>query len=154
MALRTKVEIPAQITSLRQQSTSQLRDIWQTVYRSEAPTKLRREFLIAFLAYRLQELECGGLKKETRRHLRELARSSSRGVEQEGPRSHLKPGTQLLRNWHGERHEVIVTDSGFEYGGGNYKSLSQIARKITGTPWSGPAFFGLRKVASDKEVVG
>jgi hypothetical protein len=144
--------VPKQIAAVRRKSTSQLREIWQTVYRGEAPAKLRREFLIAFLAYRIQELEFGGLRQETKKRLRELSRPFSRDAGQPNPRSVMRPGTQLFREWHGERHEVCVMDSGFEYRGIRYKSLSQIARKITGTAWSGPAFFGLRKTGSKTQV--
>jgi hypothetical protein len=56
----------------------------------------------------------------------------------------IKPGTCLLRHWRGEGHEVRVTASGYEYKGASFPSLSHIARQITGTRWSGPAFFGLR----------
>jgi hypothetical protein len=54
----------------------------------------------------------------------------------------------MVRHWRGKPHEVLVTDSGFEYCGRSYSSLSQIAREITGTQWSGPAFFGLKKARS------
>ena len=61
------------------------------------------------------------------------------------PDSALSPGTRLLREWHGATHEVLVEAHGFEYAGKNYKSLSAVARAITGTPWSGPAFFGTKR---------
>jgi hypothetical protein len=60
----------------------------------------------------------------------------------------IKPGTRLFRHWRGQVHEVFVTNTGYEYLGSPYRSLSEVARKITGTRWSGPAFFGLKKVRS------
>ena len=57
----------------------------------------------------------------------------------------LKPGTRLLREWQGTTHEVRVLDAGFDYAGQTYKSLSAVARAITGTPWSGPLFFGIKR---------
>ncbi len=96
-----------------------------------------------------QEIAYGGLKTTTRNELRRLARAlkekSSNGLLTHGRR--LKSGTRLSRQWHGETHEVLVTDAGFEHRGVGYRSLSEIARKVTGTRWSGPAFFGINKVS-------
>ena len=102
--------------------------------------------MVPFLAYRIQENAYGGLKPATRFKLRRIARE----LEKSGASPELriqrkiKPGTCLLRHWRGEEHEVLVTDSGYEYRGASFSSLSPIARQITGTRWSGPAFFGLR----------
>jgi hypothetical protein len=102
--------------------------------------------MIPFLAYRIQENACGGLKPSTRSELRRIARgienSSCSRRQMHKPR--IKPGTQIIRQWHGETHEVVVIESGYQYRQAIYKSLSEIARKITGTRWSGPAFFGLK----------
>jgi hypothetical protein len=88
------------------------------------------------LAWSLQAERLGDLDAATRRRLREPARDP-------GPR--LIVGTRLVREWEGERHEVEVTAEGFLYGGKRWKSLSQIARSITGSQWNGPRFFGLRE---------
>ena len=83
-----------------------------------------------------------------RKRLREIAASLA-----PYKRIHLRmgstsiPGTRLVRSWHGEVHEVGVTDAGFEYHGKSYRTLSKIAREITGSQWSGPLFFGIRKKA-------
>lgn len=108
--------------------------------------------MIPFLAYRIQENAFGGLKASTRAELRRIARgignTSSSGAQMRQPR--IKPGTQIIRQWRGETHEVVVTESGYQYRQASYKSLSEIARNITGTRWSGPAFFGLKTSKQDQ----
>ena len=103
--------------------------------------------MVPFLAYKIQENAYGGLKPSTRSQLRCIARElekSTASPEFKVQRK-LKAGTRILREWHGQTHEVIVTESGYEYGGGGYRSLSEVARKITGARWSGPAFFRLNR---------
>jgi Protein of unknown function (DUF2924) len=90
------------------------------------------------IAYRLQEQAFGGLDRESLGFLNGLARHGS------SPRRPLKPGTVLVRDYHGQRHTVTVAAKGFEWQGTTYASLSAIARVITGTAWSGPRFFALR----------
>lgn len=138
------------IAQLSRLSTAQLQDLWLKLHRKPAPAKLRREFLVPFLAYRIQENAYGGLKPATHAELRSIARSLERDPTsgETLPRRHIKPGTRFLREWRGESHEVFVTDSDYQYCGVGYRSLSEIARKVTGTRWSGPAFFGLRKARS------
>lgn len=141
------MDIPAQIAQLPILSRPQLLELWQKVYREPAPQGLRREILIPFLAYRIQEVAYGGLTSTTRSELRRMARGLEKSSYSAAPtvRMKLRPGTRLIREWRGGRHEVIVTDTGYVYKGSPYISLSQIARTITGTQWSGPAFFGLKK---------
>jgi DUF2924 family protein len=139
-------DIATQIAQLRHLSRQELLDLWQKLYRRAAPPGIRRELMVPFLAYRIQENAYGGLKPATRFELRRIARElekSGASPEVRIPRK-IKPGTCLLRHWRGEKHEVRITDSGFEYKGAIFSSLSPIARQITGTRWSGPAFFGLR----------
>jgi hypothetical protein len=98
--------------------------------------------MLPILAYRIQELSQGGLAEQTRAKLKET-------IGMLGPSSHeaprrLRPGTRIVREWKGKVHEVAITDSGFEYEGETFKSLSPIACRITGTHWSGPAFFGTK----------
>jgi len=143
-------QIPDQIAKLRGLSRSELLHLWQKVYKKAAPQGIRREILVPFLAYRIQENAYGGLKPGVLAELRRVAkaldrdRSSTRALV----RARLKAGTRLFREWRGHIHEVFVTDSGYEYRGFSHRSLSEIARKITGTRWSGPAFFGLTKTNS------
>jgi Protein of unknown function (DUF2924) len=138
-------QIPNEIDGLRSMSRSELAILWQRLFKNAAPLRIRREIMVPFLAYKIQENAHGGLKTSTLRELRAIAAdldkvpSSTRSTI----RSRIKPGSRLLRPWRGQTHEVFVTESGYEYRGVSYGSLSKIARKITGTRWSGPAFFGL-----------
>jgi hypothetical protein len=142
--------ITDQIANLRALSRSQLLDLWQKLYNKAAPPGIRREILVPFLAYRIQEGAHGGLKPTALTELRRIARALDRNRISNEPlgRPRIKTGTRLFREWRGHTHEVFVTDSGFEYRGVGYRSLSEIARKITGTRWSGPAFFGLKKASA------
>jgi Protein of unknown function (DUF2924) len=126
-------------------SRQQLLDLWQKAYGRAAPEGLRREQLVPFLAYRIQENAHGGLKPSTLSELRRIARDLEKpgGSTESRSRTKMKSGTRLIRRWRGEAHEIGATESGFEYRGTTYRSLSEIARKITGTRWSGPAFFKL-----------
>ena len=132
--------------------TAALRDHWRDLYGSEAPPALWRSLLIRALAYRLQEQVYGALKPATRRWLEQVADdvSAGRPIRPE-PANGVKPGTRLLREWQGVTHEVVVTENGVLYRGERYRSLSQVARLITGSRWSGPLFFGLKATARHAE---
>jgi Protein of unknown function (DUF2924) len=139
--------ISGQIIKLHTSSRQQLLEMWQKLYQRAAPTGIRRELLVPFLAYRIQEQAYGGLKPSTRSELRRVAQDLEKptGSNERRTRIRIKPGSRLVREWRGETHEVAITETGFEYRGSSYPSLSKIACKITGTRWSGPAFFGLVK---------
>jgi hypothetical protein len=143
-------QIPDKIAKLRVLSRSELLGLWQELYNKAAPPGIRREILVPFLAYRIQENTYGGLKPTALAELRRIARALDRNQTSTGRlvRPRLKTGTRLFREWRGQTHEVFVTESGFEHGRVSYRSLSEISRKITGTRWSGPAFFGLKKAGS------
>ena len=143
-------QITDQIAKLRTLSRSKLLDLWQQLYIKAAPPGIRREILVPFLAYRIQENAHGGLKPTVRAELRRIARALDKNRTSNGPvaRARIKTGTRLFRQWRGQTHEVFVTESGYEYRRVGYRSLSEIARKITGTRWSGPAFFGVKKASS------
>lgn len=149
-----RTDIPHQIAVLHALSRPQLLDCWRVLYERAAPDGIRRELMIPFLAYRIQEKSYGGLKPSTRSELRRIARNleNSTGSSRIRNWPRLRTGTRLLRHWRGETHEVLVSDSTYEYRGTGYRSLSEIARRITGTRWSGPAFFRLNgvKTASEK----
>jgi hypothetical protein len=124
----------------------ELRKEWRFLYKTEVSPHLSRELLIRAVAYRIQEVALGGLRPEPQRQLRQIAQE----VEQTGAatvrlRPQLKPGTRLVREWQGRTYEVVVLDGGLSWQGTQYHSLSAIARKITGTAWSGPLFFGLKQ---------
>jgi len=135
-----------QIAGVMQLDLPALRQEWRRLYGSPAPRRVSRDLLQRALAYRLQELAEGGLGKATKRNLMisdgaiATGRHAKTNVTFE-----LKPGTRLLREWQGENHQVDVLQVGYVHRGAHYKSLSQVARAITGTRWSGPLFFGLRK---------
>jgi len=124
-------------------SRSQLLDLWHDVHRKAAPARIRREILIPFLAYKIQENAYGSLKTSVRAELRRIAQRLESNPAAPLGRSRLKAGTRILRQWRGETHEVFVTESDYKYRGTSYRSLSAIAHRVTGTRWSGPAFFGL-----------
>jgi hypothetical protein len=142
--------ILGQIGQLPTLSREQLLDLWRKLYGNAAPPGIRREILVPFLAYRIQENAYGGLKPSTRSELRRIARALEKREPSDRPiiRTKVRSGTRMLRQWRGQMHEVVAKESGYEYRGKRYKSLSRIACVITGTRWSGPAFFGLRKTNS------
>ncbi len=137
-------EIEKEIASLTKMPRAQLVDRWRELCGTNPPPKISRDLLTRTIAYRIQAHEYGDLDKNTKRRLRSFARS----LETEGdvplnPDITLKPGAKLIREWHGQTYTVIVLDEGFEYNGRRFRSLSQIACKITGSHWSGRRFFGL-----------
>jgi hypothetical protein len=124
-------------------SLDELRREWRRLYHGDPP-RISRDLLILGIAYRLQEIEHGGLGKATLRKLRTLAKAlRATGRVGPTPSLSLKPGARLVREWRGRTHTVTVTEDGFDYAGTTYPSLTTIARKITGAHWSGPRFFGL-----------
>jgi hypothetical protein len=97
----------------------------------------------------MQEVALGGLRPEPQRQLRRIAQQlKETGAATIRARPELKPGTRLFREWRGRTYEVLVLDDGFSWQGTPYRSLSALARKITGTAWSGPLFFGLKTTRS------
>jgi hypothetical protein len=126
-------------------SREELKALWVKLFGHPAPPRFRRELLLAFVAYRLQEKRLGGLSAQARKELRSIAEAVGRNKAYR-PASvpAYKPGTRLIRRWGGEVHEVTVLAKGYAYRGDLHGSLSEIARLITGTRWNGQAFFGQR----------
>jgi len=123
----------------------ELREEWRRLNKADASRHLSRELLVRAVAYRLQELALGGLRPEPQRRLRQIAMELKQtGAARTRPRLQLPAGTRLMREWRGRRYEVVVLDDGFSWQGIHYRSLSAVARTITGTAWSGPLFFGLK----------
>ena len=136
------------IVALRAMPIDKLKQTWRDLYQTEPPAYNRRH-LENRLAYRIQELAYGGLKPATVKRLEELGEQLDGGTPRvRSRRVDGRPiaGTKLIREWQGTAHEVIIHVDHFEYQGRPYKSLSHIARHITGTVWNGWAFFGLKKV--------
>jgi hypothetical protein len=118
---------------------------WLELFNKAAPKHIRREIMVRILAYKIQETAFGGLSATTRRRLRQIATSLENGNDKlKVDQRPIKPGTRLIREWRGKTHTVSVAETGFEFQGSRYRSLSEIARLITGTRWSGPLFFGLK----------
>lgn len=136
----------AQLAALKTTPTPDLKRRWRDLFESEPPPYNRR-FLESRLGYRIQELAYGGLKPETIERLEALGEQLDGGnLVLRRTRSEEKPisGTRLIREWHGVEHCVTVRDHDYEYQGRPYKSLSAVARAITGTRWNGWIFFGLK----------
>ena len=139
--------IPARLAALKSTPTKDLKDQWRELFDSEPPP-FNRRYLESRLAYRIQELAYGGLKPETVRRLERLGEQLDGGDRKKSgmraDRDRPITGTRLIREWQGVEHVVTVTADGFEWQGRPYKSLSAIARAITGTRWNGWVFFGLK----------
>lgn len=138
--------IPARLAALKTTSTPDLKQQWRELFDSEPPP-FNRRYLETRLAYRIQELAYGGLKPETVKRLEALGEQLDGGDRKKSRiRADMTPivGTRLIREWHGVEHVVTVTSDGFDWQGRPYKSLSGIARAITGTRWNGWVFFGLK----------
>ena len=140
--------IAEQLDQLTAMKPEELRSRWRAVYRSLAPD-IGPDLLRRGIAYRLQERGQGGLAPSTRREIEKLIKClDNDGISPAAPK--LKPGTRLVRSWHGKMYQVLALDDGFEFDGRRYRSLTQIASDITGVQWSGPRFFGLVNRAKPK----
>ncbi|RJP60907.1 MAG: DUF2924 domain-containing protein [Candidatus Auribacter fodinae] len=139
--------IVKQIGELQSLTTQQLKERWKTLFRKEPP-EYSRAILIKRLAYRIQEIKFGGVSLSIRKKLNDSLTKAD--CDQFGiPRKKFDRnlpvvGTRLIREWQGKRYEVTVCRGGFEYNGKMYRSLTSVAKTITGSQWNGPAFFGLR----------
>jgi hypothetical protein len=136
----------ARLVALKTTPTPQLKEQWRQLFEGEPPA-FNRRYLESRLAYRIQELAYGGLKPDTVRRLEKLGEELDGGrvdVRKRPANDRPISGTRLIRDYQGIEHCVTVRDNDFEYQGRPYKSLSAIARAITGTQWNGVVFFGLR----------
>ncbi len=123
----------------------ELRDIWSSRLGEEPPALRSREIFRRMLAYRVQAAALGGLPGVVRRKLDDIEqRRTLPTAKPAAPLVRLNPGVVLIREWKGVRQEVRVVEGGFLHEGQTYKSLSEVARAITGSRWNGPLFFGLR----------
>ena len=153
----SEVEL-ALVTEIKALSDTTIADLklkWREIVRQDPPPYAKRAFLTLFLAWELQARKMGGLDPALRRELTLLAKeekqdSVSGTTFNLSPK--LRPGVKLARLWKGKTHYVTVTDNGYFWNDTTYKSLSVIARKITGTPWSGPVFFGLKKAKAKTQA--
>ena len=136
--------IVARVAALKTADAAELKQMWRDLFNQEPPP-FNRRFLESRLAYRIQELAYGGLKREALKRLEKMGEQLDGGkAEVRRRRTDTRPvaGTRLIRDWQGVPQEVIVGIDYFEYQGRRYKSLSSIAKTITGTNRNGWTFFG------------
>lgn len=131
--------------AVKELSRDELFDKWKVTYGRLPPKGISRRLLEYSAAYAIQVKGFGGLSPSLCRELGKNTVNAAKGDGKQKPKSRerLSQGARLVREWHGQTHVVEVMDGGFQYGGAKFKSLSHIAREITGTRWSGPRFFGL-----------
>jgi hypothetical protein len=136
--------LDAKIVDLAKMSIVDLRATWLKHLGQAPPKRLSRDLMARGIAYKLQERRFGGLSKSAHRMIDRFRRHDESSGDSLPKRTRsMKPGSKLIRDWGGATHTVLVLDDGFEWQGEAYKSLTQIARAITGAHWSGPRFFGL-----------
>ena len=152
--LKSREAISRELASLGSLPIKELKQQWRSLYSSEPPHRISRELLIRAVAYRIQEQVRGGLKPSTRRLLIRLANDARGGRPLKFvPAAPASAGTVLMREWHGVTHEVRVLDRGVLYKRRRYRSLTEVAKLITGAHWNGPQFFGLRSKRSRRRVM-
>jgi Protein of unknown function (DUF2924) len=134
--------VDAEISRLQTLKPDDVKKLWRETFKQEVPKALTRDLLVRILCWRIQERALGGHGPA----ILKLLASYTKGKPAESDRlRRLKPGTELIREYQGERHTVVISAEGFRWQGENYRSLTAIARAITGTNWNGPRFFGLRE---------
>jgi hypothetical protein len=132
------MELERKLAALEDLSSSELRDAWRHLT-GEAPPRISPKLLRHALAYELQTRALGGLPRGVQQALDQFATARTRTMS-------AGPGTRLVREWQGKVHVVTIgEDKLIRWEEREYRSLSQVAKAITGTHWSGPAFFGLKK---------
>ncbi len=156
MVPRDDVDIEQEIAALGDLDHAALKQRWRALQGGDPPKRLSRQMLLRALAHAIQEKAFGGLTPSVRQRLQRLAaelRGTGRVVSV-GPQPSFKPGTKLIREWQGRTHEVTVLEQGFGWNGEIHRSLSAIARAITGTRWNGHVFFGLKARRSTCSTTG
>ena len=155
--IKTQGSVSAQIAALPALPNKELWALWDAHF-ARRPAHTNRSYVESRLAYKLQELAYGGLPVGVRTYLADCGAKHSKITitnKGRGNEVHLMPGTQLLREWDDREYRVTVTPDGqYDLDGLRFKSLSAAARHITGTPWSGPKFFGLREGSEGKSGGG
>ena len=145
---KPSIDVAETLARLSASTIFELRGEWRRLHRAPPPMRLSRDLLMRGITYKLQERPLGGLSKSILRKLERLnLDSEASDAQKPAPPISLKAGTRLVREWRGVTHTVLVHADGFEWNGRRYRSLTLVAREITGAHWSGPRFFGLRKCA-------
>ena len=141
----SSIDIAESLARLSAATIFELRGEWRRLHRAPPPMRLSRDLLMRGITYKLQERPLGGLSKSIIRKLERLNLDSEADAQKPARPTSLKAGTRLVREWRGVTYTVLVHAGGFEWNGRRYRSLTIVAREITGAHWSGPRFFGLRK---------
>jgi len=137
--------LASEIAGLSKLGIDELRERWKAMHGKAPSREIGRSFLIRAIAYRLQEKAFGGLKPSAQRVLDRIGAGRCEAALEPIAKRRASAGTVLIREWRGVSHRVTVLDHDVVYRGRRYKSLSEVARAITGTRWSGPLFFGLKR---------
>ncbi len=145
-------DLAAKLAALPEMAAVDLRAEWRRLHRAYPPQRIGRHLLELGVAWKLQERAYGGFSAAMKRRLAELAKTMDEKGDLAIARAvQLKPGVKLVREWRGETHDVLVLEDGFQWRGQRWRSLSAIAREISGTHWSGPRFFGLQAKAEPSD---
>ncbi len=148
-------KISSGIAHLFELKANELKDRWRAVYGNEPPPRSSKKLLISAIAYKIQERAFGSLKPSVIRLLEHASEDSGCArIPHARKITRASSGTVLIREWQGRSHHVTVLERGVLYRKRNYRSLSQVARIITGCRWSGPLFFGLRARSKEKGAHG
>ena len=147
MAHDDTISLDHEIAHLRGLDLDGLRACWITRFGRQAPAHLPRHLVLRLLAYRVQADALGDLDPATVRVLNRISGPDGRATTAVPAPERVRAGTLLVREWNGVPHRVMALEEGFAWNGTTFKSLSQVARAITGTRWNGPRFFGLREGA-------
>ena len=153
-----KNALSAELNRIEELGRPALLDLWRGFHNRSAPKSLSIAFLRRVVAYEAQCRALGGLNGKTKARLRRMAEEAALTGGKIGgasnllpsPTQKLVPGARLIRDWNGKTWVVDVTDSGFEMQGETYRSLTAIAKRITGAHWSGPRFFGLKGASAKR----
>jgi hypothetical protein len=142
-------DLARDVASLPGLDAAALRERWKALFGADPSPRIGRSLMVSAISYRIQERALGGLKPATQRLLDRVVEGRSELALQRIPKRRASAGTLLIREWRGVSHRVTVLDNDVVYRKRRYKSLSEVARAITGTRWSGPLFFGLRSRAKE-----
>ena len=137
------IDIAVELARLEALTNFELRAEWRRLHHMQPPKSLSRDLLLRGITYKIQERGLGGLSKSVLRKISGATPEAPPGLRRSARRTAVKPGTRLVREWNRQTHTVLVHADGVEWRGKRYRSLSVVAREITGAHWSGPRFFGL-----------
>jgi hypothetical protein len=143
-------DLARDVASLPARDAATLRQRWKALFGADPSPRVGRSLMASAISYRIQERALGGLKPATQCLLDRIVKGRSELALERIPKRRANAGTVLIREWRGVSHRVTVLDNDVVYRKRRYKSLSEVARAITGARWSGPLFFGLKR--RDKEA--